>query len=130
MHQSHVHHPCRRPSAPRRKSLKDLGVHTEMFSDGLIDLIEPGVVNGEKKRTHPGKVVSSFVMGTRRLYDFIDDNPYNASTSSAHDGGSCFCRLFFAHARDALDADAVDDERGRRGIGDDERLDGRELREE
>ena len=54
---------------------RNLGVHTEMFSDGLIDLIESGVVNGEKKRTHPGKVVGSFVMGTRRLYDFIDDNP-------------------------------------------------------
>ena len=53
----------------------DLGVHTEMFSDGLIGLIEAGVVNNSKKRLHPGKVVSSFVMGTRRLYDFIDDNP-------------------------------------------------------
>lgn len=57
------------------KEHKNLGVHTEMFSDGLIDLIETGVVNNSKKRVHPGKVVSSFVMGTRRLYDFIDDNP-------------------------------------------------------
>ena len=57
------------------KNHKDLGIHTEMFSDGLIELIESGVVNGSKKRIHPGKVVSSFVMGTRRLYDFIDDNP-------------------------------------------------------
>jgi acyl-CoA hydrolase len=63
---------------------RDLGVHTEMFSDGLIDLIESGVVNGEKKRTHPGKVVSSFVMGTRRLYDFIDDNPYVAMLDIAY----------------------------------------------
>jgi acyl-CoA hydrolase len=54
---------------------KNLGVHTEMFSDGLIELIECGVVNNRLKRIHPGKVVSSFVMGTRRLYDFIDDNP-------------------------------------------------------
>lgn len=54
---------------------KDLGVHTEMFSDGIIHLIETGVVTGRKKRIHPGKVVGSFVMGTRRLYDFIDDNP-------------------------------------------------------
>jgi acyl-CoA hydrolase len=46
-----------------------------MFSDGLIELLESGVVNGNYKRVHPGKVVSSFVMGTRRLYDFIDDNP-------------------------------------------------------
>jgi acyl-CoA hydrolase len=63
---------------------KDLGVHTEMFSDGLIDLIESGVINGEKKRSHPGKVVSSFVMGTRRLYDFIDDNPYVAMLDIAY----------------------------------------------
>jgi acyl-CoA hydrolase len=63
---------------------RDLGVHTEMFSDGLIDLIQSGVVNGEKKRTHPGKVVSSFVMGTRRLYDFIDDNPYIALLDIAY----------------------------------------------
>ncbi len=56
-------------------SHKDLGIHTEMFSDGVIDLIEAGVVTGEKKRVHPGKVVSSFVLGTKRLYDFIDDNP-------------------------------------------------------
>lgn len=54
---------------------KNLGVHTEMFSDGLIPLIEQEIVNGRQKRVHPGKVVSSFVMGTRRLYDFIDDNP-------------------------------------------------------
>lgn len=54
---------------------KDLGVHTEMFSDGLIDLVEAGVVNGSRKRVHPGKIVSGFAFGTRRLYDFIDDNP-------------------------------------------------------
>jgi acyl-CoA hydrolase len=54
---------------------QDLGIHTEMFSDGAIDLIRSGVINGRRKRTHPGKVVASFVMGSRRLYDFIDDNP-------------------------------------------------------
>ncbi|ACF12775.1 acetyl-CoA hydrolase/transferase [Chloroherpeton thalassium ATCC 35110] len=54
---------------------KRLGIHTEMFSDGIIDLVEKGVITGEDKRVHPGKVVSSFVMGSRRLYDFIDDNP-------------------------------------------------------
>lgn len=53
---------------------KDLGIHTEMFSDGLINLVESGVVNGSKKTKHPGKIVSGFVMGTRRVYDFIDDN--------------------------------------------------------
>ncbi|MGW8282109.1 MAG: acetyl-CoA hydrolase/transferase family protein [Gemmatimonadota bacterium] len=54
---------------------KNLGIHTEMFSDGAIDLIESGVINGLRKRSHPGKVVATFVMGTRRMYDFIDDNP-------------------------------------------------------
>ncbi|CAN5502383.1 acetyl-CoA hydrolase/transferase C-terminal domain-containing protein [soil metagenome] len=52
-----------------------LGIHTEMFSDGLIPLVESGVVTGEMKRSHPGKVVAGFVMGTRKVYDFIDDNP-------------------------------------------------------
>ena len=56
-------------------SHRRLGVHTEMFSDGLIDLVESGVVTGEEKRNHPGKVVAGFVIGTRRVYDFIDDNP-------------------------------------------------------
>lgn len=54
---------------------RHLGIHTEMFSDGLIDLVESGVVTGERKIKHPGKIVSGFVMGTQRLYDFIDDNP-------------------------------------------------------
>lgn len=53
----------------------DLGIHTEMFSDSLIDLIERGVVNGEKKTFLPGKVVSSFVLGSRVLFDYIDNNP-------------------------------------------------------
>jgi acyl-CoA hydrolase len=56
-------------------SHKDLGVHTEMFSDGLIDLVEKGIVNGRKKVKHPGKIVAGFVMGTQRLYDFVHDNP-------------------------------------------------------
>lgn len=54
---------------------KDLGVHTEMFSDGLIDLIEEDVVNNRYKSVHPNKTVSSFALGTKRLYDYVDDNP-------------------------------------------------------
>jgi GNAT superfamily N-acetyltransferase/acyl CoA:acetate/3-ketoacid CoA transferase beta subunit len=54
---------------------KELGIHTEMFSDGVIDLVERGVITGRHKTLHPGKIVTSFVMGTRRLYDFIDNNP-------------------------------------------------------
>ncbi|MBM4268723.1 MAG: GNAT family N-acetyltransferase [Deltaproteobacteria bacterium] len=53
----------------------DLGVHTEMFSDGLIDLMESGAVNGRRKSIHRGRVVTSFCMGSRRLYDYVDDNP-------------------------------------------------------
>lgn len=54
---------------------KRLGVHTEMFSDGLLDLFERGVITGGEKRIHPGKIVGTFVIGSRRLYDFVDDNP-------------------------------------------------------
>jgi acyl-CoA hydrolase len=54
---------------------RDLGLHTEMFSDGIIDLVRRGVLTGSKKRVHPGKLVSGFVMGTRALFDFVDDNP-------------------------------------------------------
>ena len=54
---------------------KDLGVHTEMFSDGVIDLVAGGVITGRRKTLHPGKIVTSFVMGSQRLYDFIDNNP-------------------------------------------------------
>jgi GNAT superfamily N-acetyltransferase len=54
---------------------KDLGVHTEMFSDGIIPLVEKGVINNSRKSLHRGKIVATFVMGSRRLYDFIDNNP-------------------------------------------------------
>lgn len=53
----------------------DLGIHSEMFSDGVVDLIEAGVVNNRRKTLHPGRCVVTFLMGTRRLYDFVDDNP-------------------------------------------------------
>lgn len=54
---------------------KDLGVHTEMFSDGLIDLLDKGIVTNRYKNIHPNITVSSFAVGTQRLYDYIDDNP-------------------------------------------------------
>ena len=54
---------------------KNLGIHTEMCSDGIIDLVENGVINGSKKVTDPGKIVSGFAFGTKRIYDFIDNNP-------------------------------------------------------
>lgn len=54
---------------------KDLGIHTEMFADGVIDLIKKGIVTNKFKKKHPYKVVSSFAIGSRMLYDFINDNP-------------------------------------------------------
>ncbi len=54
---------------------KDLGIHSEVFSDGIVDLVNEGVVTCEKKTLHPGKIICSFVMGSRKLYDFIDRNP-------------------------------------------------------
>lgn len=53
---------------------RDLGIHTEMFSDGLIDLIEGGVVTNRMKLVHPGRSVVSFISGSKRLYDFVNDN--------------------------------------------------------
>ena len=57
------------------KSKQDLGIHTEMFSDGVIDLVRMGIVNNEKKTLHPGKIITAFVLGSRDLYDFINNNP-------------------------------------------------------
>lgn len=54
---------------------KDLGVHTEMFSDGVVPLVERGVITNARKKVEPGKIVSTFVLGTRKVYDFVDDNP-------------------------------------------------------
>jgi len=66
-----VHHKC-------------LGIHTEMFSNGLMELVERGNVTGEEKKVHPGKIVAGFVMGNRKLYDFIDDNPLIAMLDIAY----------------------------------------------
>jgi 4-hydroxybutyrate CoA-transferase len=54
---------------------RDIGIHTEMFSDGVIPLVESGVINNRKKKIHPGKIISGFVIGSKKIYDFIDDNP-------------------------------------------------------
>ncbi len=54
---------------------KDLGLHSEMFSDGVIPLIESGIINNSKKKLLPGKSVATFLMGSKNLYDFVDDNP-------------------------------------------------------
>ncbi|MCJ7583838.1 MAG: hypothetical protein MUO30_03590 [Anaerolineales bacterium] len=53
---------------------KDLGVHSELFSDGVIDLVDAGVLTNARKSLHPGKIVAGFILGTKRLYDWVDDN--------------------------------------------------------
>ncbi len=55
---------------------KDLGVHTEMVSDGVIEGIEKGFITNRRKTLHPGKVIATFILGSQRLYDFVDNNPY------------------------------------------------------
>ncbi len=55
---------------------RDLGVHTEMFSDGMMHLVELGVITNMKKTLHKGKIVAAFCMGSRKLYDFVDNNPF------------------------------------------------------
>jgi acyl-CoA hydrolase/GNAT superfamily N-acetyltransferase len=57
------------------KDKKDLGIHSEVFSDGIVELVEEGVVTCKKKTIHKDKIICSFVMGSRKLYDFVDDNP-------------------------------------------------------
>jgi acetyl-CoA hydrolase len=54
---------------------RDLGIHTELFSDGVIDLVDEGVLTGARKTIHPGKMIAGFIIGTKRLYDWVDDNP-------------------------------------------------------
>ncbi len=60
---------------PNLMDRRDLGVHTEMISDNVIPLIEAGVINGQRKNMKPRKIIVSFVLGTRKLFDFIDENP-------------------------------------------------------
>ena len=54
---------------------RNLGIHTEMFSDGIVSLVEEGVINGEEKTIHPGKIIVGFVLGTKKVFKFIDNNP-------------------------------------------------------
>ncbi|NLB53520.1 MAG: acetyl-CoA hydrolase/transferase family protein [Syntrophomonadaceae bacterium] len=57
------------------KEKNDLGIHTEMFSDGIIELIESGIINGKKKTLWPEKIVATFCEGTKKIYDFVHENP-------------------------------------------------------
>lgn len=57
-------------------SHRHLGIHTEMFADGVVPLVKAGVIDNSRKAIHPGRIVTGFVLGSRALYDFVDDNPY------------------------------------------------------
>lgn len=57
------------------KDKKDLGIHSEMFSDGVVDLVGAGVITNKRKSIHKGKMIATFLMGTKKLYDFVDNNP-------------------------------------------------------
>jgi 4-hydroxybutyrate CoA-transferase len=59
----------------RLKHKQDLGIHTEMFSDGVVDLFAAGAITNKYKAVHPGRIVTSFITGTKKLFDFVDDNP-------------------------------------------------------
>lgn len=63
---------------------KGLGIHTEMFSDGIVPLVKAGVITNEYKKVHRGKIISSFVLGTSKVYDFINDNPYVNCLEASH----------------------------------------------
>ncbi|XP_046360100.2 4-hydroxybutyrate coenzyme A transferase-like [Haliotis rufescens] len=65
-------------------SHRDLGIHTEMFSDGVVDLVETGAVSNTKKIIQPGKILSSFTIGTKKLYDFLDNNPSVVMVDAAY----------------------------------------------
>jgi acetyl-CoA hydrolase len=54
---------------------KDIGIHSELFSDGVIDLVESGVITNSRKNIHTGKITAGFILGSKRLYDWVDDNP-------------------------------------------------------
>lgn len=57
------------------KDKKDLGIHSELFSDGVVDLVEKGIITGARKTLHPGKLIAGFLIGTHRLYSWVDNNP-------------------------------------------------------
>jgi 4-hydroxybutyrate CoA-transferase len=71
---------------------RDLGVHTEMFSDRLIDLVEAGVITNRRKTVHPGRITTSFAVGSKRLYDFVDDNPFVEFYAADHTNDTAVIR--------------------------------------
>ncbi|TCK67338.1 acyl-CoA hydrolase [Winogradskyella wandonensis] len=71
---------------------KDLGLHTEMFSDGVIDLILKDVINGNYKKINRGRALSTFLMGSKRLYDYVDDNPFVEMRASNYTNNTAYIK--------------------------------------
>ena len=71
---------------------KDLGLHTEMFSDGVIDLILSDVINGNYKKINRGRALSTFLLGSKRLYDYVDDNPFIEMRASNYTNNTAFIK--------------------------------------
>jgi acyl-CoA hydrolase len=71
---------------------KNLGIHTEMFSDGILPLIESGVINGSQKEVKTGKIVTCFAVGSQKLYDFMDDNPLVHMKEAAYTNDTAIIR--------------------------------------
>ncbi|MBC2846402.1 acetyl-CoA hydrolase/transferase family protein [Winogradskyella flava] len=71
---------------------KDLGLHTEMFSDGVIDLILSDVINGNYKKINRGRALTTFLMGSRRLYDYVDDNPFVEMRASNYTNNTSYIK--------------------------------------
>lgn len=72
---------------------KRLGIHTEMFSDGVLPLIEKGVITGEDKKVKPGKILTTFAVGSQKLYDYIDDNPVVHFKEASHTNDTSIIKL-------------------------------------
>lgn len=72
------------------KNHKDLGIHSEMFSDGVVDLVESGAITNAKKLMVPGRSVGSFVIGTKKVFEFIDNNPSVGKCFSSSDPQELF----------------------------------------
>ena len=70
---------------------KDLGIHTEMFSDTVVDLVENGAITNAKKVIQTGKIVSAFALGSQRLYDFLNDNSFVGKYEQWKKGLSQWC---------------------------------------
>ena len=71
---------------------KDLGLHTEMFSDGVIDLILSNVINGNYKKINRGRALTTFLMGSKRLYDYVDDNPFVEMRASNYTNNTAYIK--------------------------------------